>query len=109
MSFHNLLITLLSCLAYFGALLIPMIYFACKRFRGSLSRLMLIGVLFQVFSSLAVAALVYYWYRTGYTEAWMGWALLLPINFFCFVYFLRFFFGQPIVPANRQPESLKTT
>ena len=78
----------LVCLLYFGALGIPIVYLLFTRFRGPLKRRMIIGSVLQVFWSLAVWAFVNFSWRAGYTDAWMGWGLLLPVNAVGFIYFV---------------------
>ena len=78
----------LGILIYSGALLIPIIYCFATRFSGKATRLMLIGLGLQIFWSLTVWAFVYFSWRAGYQDAWMGWALLIPVNFVGLIYFV---------------------
>jgi drug/metabolite transporter (DMT)-like permease len=82
-----------GCLLYFGALLIPALFFLFNRGQSSKAKKpMLIGVGLQVFWSTMVAALAYFSWRGGYQDAWMAWGLLVPINFVGFIYFLAVLF-----------------
>jgi drug/metabolite transporter (DMT)-like permease len=84
---------LLGCLLYFGALLIPALFFLFNRGQSSKAKKpMLIGVGLQVFWSIVVAALAYFSWRAGYQDAWMAWGLLLPVNLVGFIYFLAVLF-----------------
>lgn len=81
--------TLFGMLLYFGALIIPVVYLFSTNWRGPARRQMLIGIGLQVFFSLAVWAFVYFSWRAGYQDAWMGWGLLPPVNAIGFLYFVR--------------------
>jgi drug/metabolite transporter (DMT)-like permease len=83
---------LFGCLLYFGALIIPTLYFLSNREHGTAKKPMLIGVGLQIFASIMVAALAYFSWRSGYQDAWMAWGLLVPINFISFLYFLMVLF-----------------
>jgi ABC-type cobalamin transport system permease subunit len=83
---------LAGCFLYFGALLIPAIFFLSNRDRGKVRRLMWIGVGLQVIWSFVVAAIVYFSWRSGNRDAFMAWGLLLPVNFISFIYFSGVFF-----------------
>jgi drug/metabolite transporter (DMT)-like permease len=84
---------LLGCLLYFGALLIPALFFVFNRGQSSNAKKpMLIGVGLQVFWSMAVAAIAYFSWRVGNRDAFMAWGLLLPVNFVGFLYFLAVLF-----------------
>jgi len=82
----------IGILMYFGALIIPVGYLMSTRWRGAAKRLMIIGAGLQIFSSLAVWAFVYFSWRAGYTDAYYGWALLLPVNIVGLLYFLTVLF-----------------
>ena len=82
----------IGILMYFGALIIPAAYLMSTRWHGAAKRPMLIGVGLQIFWSLAVWGLVYYSWRAGYQDAWMGWAFLIPVNVVGLVYFLAVLF-----------------
>jgi hypothetical protein len=90
--------TLLGILLYFGALIIPVVYLISTRWRGAARRQMLVGIGLQVFWSLAVWAFVYFSWRAGYQDAWMGWSLLLPVNAIGFLYFIGvlIFYGRQV-------------
>ncbi len=79
---------LIGILMYFGALIIPAVYLLSTHWRGAAKRPMLIGVGLQAFWSLAVWAFVYFSWRAGHQDAWMGWGLLLPINIVGLIYFV---------------------
>ncbi|MGB7621812.1 MAG: hypothetical protein WBN92_05635 [Terriglobia bacterium] len=78
----------IGILMYFGALIVPAVYFLSTRWRGAAKRPMLVGVGLQIFWSLAVWAFVYFSQRAGYQDAWMGWAFLIPVNVLGLTYFL---------------------
>jgi hypothetical protein len=82
----------IGILMYFGALIIPAAYLFSTRWHGAAKRPMLIGVCLQIFWSVAVWAFVYFSWRAGYTDAYMGWVLLLPVNVVGLVYFLAVLF-----------------
>jgi uncharacterized PurR-regulated membrane protein YhhQ (DUF165 family) len=86
----------LGSLIYFGALLVPAAYLATTRGRGVARRPMIVGVVFEVLAGIAVWALVAYSHRAGYSEYYMGWAFMLPINGLCFLYFIGvvFFYAR---------------
>lgn len=73
---------------YFGALIIPLGYLMSTRWRGAAKRPMLIGASLQLFWSLAVWAFVYFSWRTGYSDYYYGWALMLPVNVVGLIYFV---------------------
>jgi uncharacterized membrane protein YdfJ with MMPL/SSD domain len=83
-------------LVYFGALLIPAVYLVATRGRGVARRAMIIGVVFELLAGIGVWALVAYSHRAGYSEYYMGWAFMLPINGLCFLYFVGvvFFYAR---------------
>jgi len=78
---------IVGILMYFGALIIPAGYLMSTRWRGAAKRPMLIGTGLQLFWSLAVWALVYFSWRAGHTDAYMGWAFQLPVNVVGLLYF----------------------
>jgi hypothetical protein len=82
----------IGILMYFGALIIPLAYLLATRWSGAAKRPMLIGAGLQLFWSVAVWAFVYFSWRTGYADAYMGWALLLPVNVVGLLYFLAILF-----------------
>jgi hypothetical protein len=82
----------IGILMYFGALIIPAAYLFSTRWYGAAKRSMLIGAGLQLFWSLAVWAFVYFSWRAGYTDAYMGWGLLLPVNVVGLLYFLTVLF-----------------
>lgn len=86
----------LGILLYFGALIVPVVYLSATRWRGPARRQMLFGIGMQLFWSLAVWAFVYFSWRAGYQDAWMGWGLLLPVNAIGFLYFVGvlIFYGR---------------
>ena len=49
---------------------------------------MLIGAAVQLLLSLGVYVVVYFNWRTGYTEYYLGWALLSPVNILAFIYYV---------------------
>lgn len=75
-------------LMYFGALLVPLLYFAITRMSGKIKRRMLIGTALQLFWSLMVWAFVWYSWRRGDSEYYWGWALLIPVNAVAFVWYV---------------------
>jgi ABC-type cobalamin transport system permease subunit len=83
---------LLGCLLYFGALLIPALFFLFNRGQSKAKKPMLIGVGLQVFWSMVVATIAYFSWRAGDSDAFMAWGLLLPVNFVGFLYFLAVLF-----------------
>ena len=83
---------LIGVLMYFGALIIPLVYLLSTHARDACTRPMLVGVALQLSLSMAVWAFVYFSWRSGYTEYYWGWALLLPVNVLSLVYFLVILF-----------------
>jgi ABC-type cobalamin transport system permease subunit len=83
---------LLGCLLYFGALLVPALFFFFNRGQSKAKNLMLIGVGLQVFWSMVVAAIAYFSWRAGNRDAFMAWGLMLPVNIVSFIYFLTVLF-----------------
>jgi hypothetical protein len=83
---------IVGILMYFGALIIPAGYLMSTRWRGAAKRPVLIGAGLQLFWSLAVWAFVYFSWRAGHTDAYMGWAFLLPVNVVGLLYFLAVLF-----------------
>jgi hypothetical protein len=75
-------------LIYFGAVLIPALYFLLTWWHGSAKRPMLVGVSLQAFWSLVVWAFVYYSWRTGHADYYWGWAFLTPVNVVGAIYYL---------------------
>ena len=82
----------IGILMYFGALIVPVAYLISTHGRGAAKRPMLIGAGLQFFWSLAVYAFVYFSWRTGYTDYYFGWGLLLPVNVVGLIYFLTVLF-----------------
>jgi ABC-type cobalamin transport system permease subunit len=82
----------LGCLLYFGALLIPALFFFFNKGHSKARKLMLIGVGLQALWSMVVAAIAYFSWRAGNRDAFMAWGLLLPVNFFGFLYFVAVLF-----------------
>ena len=82
-------ITLIS-FCYFGSFLVPATYFLFTLGKGIARKGMLIGAGLQLFWSLAVWAFVYYSCRSGYSDYYYGWALLLPINIVSAIYYVAF-------------------
>ena len=82
----------IGILMYFGALIIPAAYLFSTRWRGAAKRPMIIGAGLQLFWSLAVWAFVYFSWRAGYSDAYMGWGLLLPVNVVGLIYFFAVLF-----------------
>lgn len=86
---------------YFGALFVPIGYLLLTRFQGSARRMMLLGIGLQLFWSGAVWVFVYFSWRAGYADAWMGWGYLLPVNAVGFIYFVAVLAGHGI--KSREP------
>lgn len=87
---------LLPFLAYFGALVLPLGYALISRGRGPALRRVLLGFALQSFWSLVVWAYVWGSWRAGYSDYWMGWGLLLPVNLVGYLYF----FGALFWPSH---------
>jgi hypothetical protein len=75
-------------LMYFGALLVPISYFAFTGWSGRAKKKMLLGVGLQLFWSFIVWGFVWYSWRKGYSEYYWGWALLIPVNVIGAVWYL---------------------
>jgi hypothetical protein len=75
-------------LIYFGAVLIPALYFMLTWRHGSARRPMLVGVILQCFWSLMVWAFVYGSLQTGHVDYYWGWAFLIPVNLVGALYYL---------------------
>ncbi|MDL5053158.1 hypothetical protein QQ056_06315 [Oscillatoria laete-virens NRMC-F 0139] len=79
---------LLVNLVYFGAYLIPIIYFTVTLGRGRAKKATLWGVAIHTFCNLCVWGFVFYSWKAGYSEYYWGWALLIPINIISVIYYL---------------------
>lgn len=97
-----------SLLLYFGSYLVPAIYLVFSRFRGRATKAMIFGFAIHTFWNLAVWAFVYYSWRAGYSEHYWGWALLIPINFISFLYYigsLLYGHGHSGIKLESQPQA----
>ena len=79
---------ILGSLLYFGALIVPLLYFAVAGWRGIARRWMLTGVVLQVFWTMAVYMFVWYCMKEGYRDYYWGWGLLLPVNLVALLWYL---------------------
>ena len=75
-------------IGYFGAYLIPAVYFAATRWQGSARKFFMWGVALQTCGNLAVGGFVYHGWHAGYSEYYWGWALLIPVNMVSALYYL---------------------
>ncbi len=83
---------------YFGALLVPLGYFAIRGRSGQLSRRMLKGAVMQLIFSAGVFGFVWYCWKAGYSEYYWGNALYLPVNAFSLLYYCC----APLIALRRE-------
>lgn len=88
-------------LMFYGALLVPLAYFAIQRRSGRLWRLMFIGIAMQLCLLACVFGFVWFNWKAGYSESYYGYALLLPVNAFCLVYYCC----SPLIAARRRNQT----
>jgi len=75
-------------LMYFGALLIPVLYFGATGWNGTAKKKMLSGIGLQLVWILIVWGLVWYAWRNGYRDYYYGWALIIPGNVAALIWYL---------------------
>jgi hypothetical protein len=72
---------------YYGALLVPILYLIFNGRRGRLAKLMLIGLLLQMFWSVVVYSVAEFNRRAGRSEWFWAYALYVPVNLASLVYY----------------------
>lgn len=99
---HPVLTVTIGCLLMFGAMLIPVIYLVCTRFRGSVTRRMIKGLLVQLVCTLAVGLLVVWVISSGNPDGQYLSVLMYPVNLVGFLYYvsalMRRFRGSGVEP-----------
>ena len=93
----------IGILMYFGALLVPLIYFATTGWSGRAKKKMLLGIGLQLFWSLMVWGFVWYSWKNGYTEYYWVWTLLIPVNVVGLIWYVGCVF-LPEKKPNQLPE-----
>lgn len=79
---------ILGSILYFGALIVPLLYFAVAGWRGAATRWMVTGIVLQVFWTMAVYLFVCNARSHGFREYYWGWALLFPVTFVALLSYL---------------------
>lgn len=80
---------------YFGAYLIPIIYFAATRGKGKATKRLLWGIAIHSFWNLAVWGFVHYSWKAGHSEYYWGWALLIPVSIVSATYYFGAMMHSP--------------
>ncbi|HEY0967675.1 MAG TPA: hypothetical protein VGD88_09820 [Opitutaceae bacterium] len=75
-------------LMYFGALLVPALYFVATGWNGPAKKKMLWGIGLQFLWMLMVWGFVWYSWKKGSRDYFYGWALIIPGNLAAFIWYL---------------------